>query len=129
MFGWIRGRSEDLDYTLRSATILLHSPAASLLALSLPLRSVATEMASELGWGRCSDTGERFTPRGQVWYNKPASTATAQLVDFIGTNLGIASNTLHGQSWSIFLGTGMPEHGKSQLQPRHLHTSSIPVFT
>lgn len=44
MFGWIRGLSEDLDYTRRSATALLHNPVASLFALSLPVCLVVTEM-------------------------------------------------------------------------------------
>lgn len=57
MFGWIRGSSEDLDYTLRSATVLLHNPVASPFALSLSGCLMATELfptvlsASELGWG------------------------------------------------------------------------------
>lgn len=108
MFGWIRGRSEDLDYTLRSATVLLHNPVSSLFALSLPVCSVATETfptvlwASELGWGRCCDVWKTFTPQGRVWYNKPVRTATAPLVNFIQTNLGVASNTLHRQSGTIF---------------------------
>lgn len=74
---------------------------------------VATKMfltilwESELCWGHCCDMWKMVTPQGQVWYNKPVHTATVWSVSFIQTNLGIASNTLHQQSRTIFPHTDM----------------------
>lgn len=139
MFGGKRGCLEGLGYTLRSAAVLLHTPAVSLFALMLPVRSQWPPRCSLPSSERASCAGAIAVTCDRWSHRRVRSGTTSQCTQQQSDQSALFKPTweLHETPCTSKAGPSshtriwhppLPEHGMLWGQPQHPH-SIILIFT